>query len=185
MSQTNSIMPGETQPPLPPKGWLARNWKLLVGLVVATVALVVAAVFGLFFFVVSILKGSEVTKGALARARSNTAVVQHLAAPIVAGWWASGSINLTGNDGDAKLTLPISGPKGKGKLYIIAEKHAGTWTYTLLQLEIDGSGEKIDLLASPPVVSATLLSGVIGTQPLASRLPSVASRGFPCLPVPV
>ncbi len=155
MSQMNPIIPGQSAatPQPSPGGWLARNWKLLLGLIVLITTLIVAAVAGLVFFVVSLLKGSDVAKGAVARAQSSPAVVQHLGAPIEAGWWASGSINLSGDSGDAKLTLPILGPKGKGKLYLIAEKRAGTWSYTLLQVVIDGSGEKIDLLASPSVVS--------------------------------
>ena len=152
MSQTSPIMPAQF--PVQPKSWLARKWKLLLGLLIALTVLGMAAVFGILMLIMSLLKGSDVAKGAMARARSNPAVVQHLGTPLVEGWFISGSINVSNSSGDADLTLPISGPRGKGTLFVTAHKSAGTWTYSVMQVAFEGSPERIDLLAPPSVVQA-------------------------------
>jgi hypothetical protein len=114
------------------------------------VLLGIAAVFGIISLVMSSIKGSDVAKEAMARAQSNPAVVQHLGTPIEEGWLVSGSINVSTGSGDADLALPISGPKGKGTVYVTAKKIAGVWNYSLMQAAIEGSGERIDLLSGAP-----------------------------------
>ena len=52
---------------------------------------------------------------------------------------------MNGGSGNADLTIPISGPKGKGTLYVVATKSAGEWTYSKLVVKIDSTGETIDL----------------------------------------
>ena len=64
MSQTNPIMPAQI--PTQPKSWLARKWKLLLGLLVALGVLGIAAVFGILTLIMSLLKGSDVAKEAMA-----------------------------------------------------------------------------------------------------------------------
>ena len=112
MPQPGSIT--SAQMPAQPKSWLARKWKLLLGLCVGLVLLGCAAVFGIFALVMSSIKGSDVATEAMSRARSNPTVMQQLGTPIDEGWFVSGSINVSTGSGDADLALPISGPKGKG-----------------------------------------------------------------------
>jgi hypothetical protein len=149
MSLDNPIMPGQTfSPPSAPR---RTNWKLIIGLLVGFFALVIAAVCGLILLIFSLMRGSDVATEALARARSNPTVVKRLGTPITEGWFVSGSLNVSTGSGDADLTVPISGPKGNGTIYLTAHKTAGTWTYSVLQVAIAGSGEKIDLLAPPNI----------------------------------
>ena len=61
-----------------------------------------------------------------------------------------GSINVSPGSGDADLSVPISGPKGKGTVYVTAQKTAGTWAYSLMLATVEGSNDKIDLLAVAP-----------------------------------
>jgi hypothetical protein len=139
------MMPGQAQnQPPKPRG---THWKLIAGLIAGILLLVIVAICGFVIFIMSLLKNSDVAKQALARARSNPGVVEHLGTPIKAGWFVSGSINLHDSSGDADLTMPISGPKGKGTIHLTAHKSAGTWTFSVLQVELEGSKEKIDLLA--------------------------------------
>ena len=145
MSPMSPIMPG--QGPAQTKSWLERNWKWLLALLVGLGVLGMAMVLGLIMLMMSLFKGSDVAKEALARARSNPVLVRHLGTPIAVGWWVTGSINISNDSGDADLVLPISGPKGKGTVHVIAHKSAGTWTYRVMQATIEGSAEKIDLLA--------------------------------------
>ena len=53
--------------------------------------------------------------------------------------------NVNGGSGDADLSIPISGPKGKATIYAVAKKSAGEWSYSKLAVKIDSSGETIDL----------------------------------------
>lgn len=143
---TQPILIAQVQTPVQPKSRLAKNWKLLAGLLAAIFVLGIIAVLGIFSLVMSSMKGSDPAKQALARARSNPAVVQQLGTPIEEGWFVSGAINVSSDSGDADLALPISGPMGKAVLHVTASKSAGTWTYSLMQASMQGSGEKIDLL---------------------------------------
>jgi hypothetical protein len=106
-------------------------------------------VVGVFALIMGAMRGSDVAKESVARAQANPAVVQQLGALIEEGWMVGGSINVAaGGTGDADLAVPISGPKGKGTVYVTARKIAGTWNYSQMVAAIEGSGEKIDLLAA-------------------------------------
>jgi hypothetical protein len=72
-------------------------------------------------------------------------VVAALGSPIDEGWYLSGTTNVNGASGDADLSIPISGPKGKGTIYAVATKSAGEWTYSKLMVKIESTGATIDL----------------------------------------
>lgn len=183
MSQTSPIMP--EQIPVQPQSWVARNWKLLLGLLVALGVLGVAAVFGFLTLIMSSIKGSDVAREAMARARSNPAVVQHLGTPIEEGWLVSGSVNVSTGSGDADLALPISGPKAKGTVYVTAQKSAGAWTYSVMQAAIEGSGERIDLLAPAPMGQPSAAAPTPSPTPAApSAPPATATASQPNAPAP-
>jgi len=149
MAANNPILQGTAvgQVPVQRKSWLGRNWKWLL-----LVSFLVMVCFGLgiFALIMSWMRSSDVALEALARAQANPAVVQRLGARIEEGWLTSGSINVgTGGTGDASLTVPISGPKGDGTVYVTARRIAGVWNYSQMIAAIEGSGEKIDLLSGP------------------------------------
>lgn len=139
-------MPTPGTMPVQRKSWLARNWFwLLIALAVCGGAFL----FGIFSLIVGAIRGSDVAKEAVARAQSNTVVVQRLGTPINEGWFVVGSINVSNSSGNANLAVPISGPKGKATVYVRARKAMGKWNYGFIQAAIEGSNERIDLLASP------------------------------------
>jgi hypothetical protein len=104
---------------------------------------------GLVLVVISIvfgaLKSSDAYKVALAKAKADPRVVNALGSPIEDGFFVSGKTNVTGSSGLADLTIPISGPRGKGTIYFVASKFAGEWTFSKLIVEVEKTGEKIDL----------------------------------------
>jgi hypothetical protein len=104
----------------------------------AVVAFLVIVIFGA-------LKQTDVYKMAVARAKADSRVIAALGTPIKEGWYLSGNTNVNGGSGDADLSIPISGPKGKGTIYAVATKSAGEWTYSKLVVKIDSTGETIDL----------------------------------------
>lgn len=130
------------------RGWWSRNWKWFVPVgCLGLVLLAVLAAAGLFLAVLGGMKRSEVFQMALERTRSSPAAIEALGEPIEPGWWLSGSVNVSGPTGEASFAAPVSGPNGEGTLYVEAVKQAGEWRLTLLELEVQGTGERIDLLA--------------------------------------
>ena len=111
----------------------------LIGLVLAFVALIVVIVFGT-------MKSSDVYKDSLARAQNDPAVIEALGSPIDDAWYMTGKTEVTGSSGAADLMVPISGPKGKGKLYIVAEKAEGKWNYSKLVVVTDEGEKRLNLL---------------------------------------
>jgi hypothetical protein len=149
-------------PTLPRKSWLRRNWLwLLGGLFVGGMVFVC----GICMLIFSAMRGSDVAKAAMATAQSNPAVQQRLGAPVEEGFFVSGAINVTKSSGDADLAIPVSGPKGKGTVYVTAHKNAGLWNYSLMQATITGTGERIDLLARAAPTSENQ-SNATQTQPV-------------------
>jgi len=139
-----------TPPPAPPSprpGWWSRNWKWFVptGCCLTPLVLGGCAVAFLVLVVFGALKQSDAYKLAVARAKSDPRVTAALGTPIGEGWYLSGHTNVNGASGDADLSIPISGPKGKGTIYAVATKSGGEWSYSKLQVKIESTGETIDL----------------------------------------
>jgi hypothetical protein len=112
---------------------------------------------GLVFVIVSIvfgvMKSSDAYKTALAKAKADPRVVNALGSPITDGFFVSGKTNVSGTSGQADLTIPISGPKGKGTIYCVASKFAGEWTFSTLIVEAGETGERIDLTEKGPTTA--------------------------------
>ena len=132
------------------KGWFLRNWIWFVPTGCLTLlVLVLAFIAAIVGIVESSLKSSDAYGLAVARAQSDPRVVEAIGQPIQPGFFISGSINVSGDSGDADITIPISGPKGKGKIYATATKIAGQWHFATLQVEAQAQPGRIDLLHSP------------------------------------
>lgn len=151
MEPTPNPQPVQPVPHTHQPGWWSRNWKWFlpmgclsfVALIVGFVALLVVVVFGA-------MKSTDVYKEAVSRAKSNAEVAEALGTPLKEGWFLSGKTNVDGSSGEADIAIPISGPKGSGTIYAVAEKSAGQWTYTALQVTVKDSGKRIDLQAEVP-----------------------------------
>jgi hypothetical protein len=113
----NSAAAPSFTPTVVRKGWFARNWKWFVPTFLIAFFGLPLALIGTVF---AAMKNSDVAKESLLRAQKNVALVQKVGTPIQAGWLVSGSINVSTTSGDADLAVPISGPKGQGKIYVTA-----------------------------------------------------------------
>jgi len=128
-------------------GWWGRNWKwaapggclLVVMLAFGGCVAIAAGVFGL-------MKNNEVYAGALAQAQASAAVQEAIGTPVEAGWMVSGHIDQSGDRGDAELTIPVSGPRGAGTIFVEAENAGAGWTYQVLTF-VPANGDPVDLLA--------------------------------------
>ena len=138
-----------TSPATPPRGWWSRNWKWFVPVgCLGILALFVLGIFGIVTIVFRAMKSSDVYREAFERAQNSPEVQAALGTPIEDGWWMSGQINVTNDTGNANIVIPISGPKGKGSIHAVATKDGGKWTYSRLEVQVEG-GQTINLLGEP------------------------------------
>ncbi|MGH8102718.1 MAG: cytochrome c oxidase assembly factor 1 family protein [Chthoniobacterales bacterium] len=130
-----------------PRGWWSRNWMWFVPTGCFSL-LVLFAIFvaGIVVIVFGALKSTDVYKTAVARAKANIEVRAALGDDVHPGILLSGNTNVSGGSGQADLSIPISGSKGKGTIYVVATKSAGEWNYSQLVVKTEG-GETIDLAA--------------------------------------
>jgi hypothetical protein len=139
----------------PRSSWWNRNWKwaLPVGCILPIVLCGggFAGFFLLIFTAVSSgVKSSDAYEEAMTRARSNAEVRAQLGEPIETGFWITGSISVTGSSGNIDVSIPISGPKSSGALYIVGRKTAGQWQYSTMEVAVDGREGRIDLRPRGP-----------------------------------
>ena len=92
------------------------------------------------------MKSTDVYKNALVHVEAHPSVIEALGSPIKAGFLVSGNTDVNGASGQANLSIPISGPKGKGTIYVAAFKSLGEWNYSALVVEIEKTHQRIDLL---------------------------------------
>jgi hypothetical protein len=116
--------------------------------------LFVVFVGSIVLIVFSAVKSSDVYKEALVRAKTHPAVIEALGSPVTEGLLLSGNTNVNGPSGEANLSIPVSGPKGKGTIYLAATKLLGRWNYSGLVLEIERTHQRIDLLQRPTPASS-------------------------------
>jgi hypothetical protein len=147
-----------------------RSWGKIVALGCGGLAVIgVLVVVGILVVVIGAVKRSDVYRQAMQQAQESPAAVAALGEPIEAGWWVSGSVQTSGAAGTARLSIPVSGPQGEGKLMGEAVKTAGTWGFTQLRLAVEGS-QPIDLLAA----DATAAEASPAAAPLAATAPTPA-----------
>src|SRR6266496_3858623 len=142
----------EPTTPTEPKAkgnWWTRNWKWFVPTGCLTiVVLFVAFVGSIVVIVFSAIKSTEPYKDAFTKAKMHPAVIEALGSPIKKGFFVSGNTNVNGAAGEANLSIHISGPKGKGTIYVAASKSLGRWNYSGLIVEIAETHQRINLLQS-------------------------------------
>ena len=112
---------------------------VLLSLFAAAVLAFVSALFGM-------IKSSDAYQHPLQQAQRSPAAIAALGEPIRPGWLVMGNISVNGPSGEANLQIPLDGPKASGDLFVEAKKSAGAWSYQNLVLQLDGGGQRIDLL---------------------------------------
>lgn len=134
----------KTQQPATYSGGPWRS-RLVLGLV--SLLAIAAFLVSLLTFIEHEIKSSEVYERSVAEARASWEVIGSLGQPINVGWFSSGEITQASNGtGRARLTIPLSGPKGKGKLKVEAARLAGRWRFSVLQFIPPGQAPTVDLL---------------------------------------
>ncbi|WMW82043.1 cytochrome c oxidase assembly factor Coa1 family protein [Undibacterium cyanobacteriorum] len=127
--------------------WWSRNWKWFVPVgCLGTLVLFGGFIGALWFGITGIMKGSESYQMAVTVAKNNPKVIEVLGPPIREGSVVSGSINEAGPGGHAELQIPLVNTKGKGELYLVANKVMDKWAIQDLVLEVESTKERIKLV---------------------------------------
>jgi hypothetical protein len=122
-----------------------RSWAKW-GAIVWAAGLVVMAL--MMFVVFGVLKDSDAYKLAHARLAADERVIEIVGQPMSTGI-PSGSLQVAGPDGAARLSFSVEGPKGEGTAFVLARKDLGEWRIERLVFEHAASGRRIDLIAAP------------------------------------
>jgi len=130
------------------RSWLERHalWKIPVGCLTLFLLLGVVSLI-VMTGVTSYLRHNEVYKQAVAQAAASSQVRQRIGEPVKPDWLISGEVHLSGSGGTANLAIPISGPRGRGRIRALAVKSGGVWHFTYLTVEVGNPTACIDLLS--------------------------------------
>jgi hypothetical protein len=132
------------------RSWIERHalWKIPLGCL--TLLFLIAAFGTITIGIISItFRSSDVYKQAIARAAANLQVRDQVGDPMKAGWFIFGDLKYNGRSGSANFSIPISGPRGKGRIRVVAYKNE-VWRFTYLQVYVDGHSQALDLLSIQP-----------------------------------
>ncbi|WP_141059476.1 cytochrome c oxidase assembly factor Coa1 family protein [Stenotrophomonas rhizophila] len=145
-------------PPLPthPRGWWARHWRWALPL---ALLLTITALAGVAWWLLvqwsHWSRGSEPYQEAMRRARCSVDLVAHLGEPIQDGFLPMGELETSSTGvGSSQFVVHLSGPRGKGRLFLQAEREQGRWDYPMLYVLVKDA-EPIDLTALDDVEAAT------------------------------
>lgn len=148
--------PPPPYPPGPPRrSWWSRNWKWALPVGCLLPLLLCGGGLAVFFFVIygavsTSIKSSDAYETGMAQARANPDVRAALGEPIESGFWISGSISVNGPAGNVDVSIPVSGPRGSGTLYIVGTRNAGRWQYSTMEVEIPNRAGRIDVRPRGP-----------------------------------
>jgi hypothetical protein len=134
------------------RSWLERNplWKIPLGCL--TLVLLMATFGAITIIIISTsFRASDVYKQAMSQAAGNLQVREQIGESLTAGWFIFGELKYSGAGGHANFAIPISGPRGKGRIRVVAYKD-GIWRFTRLQVYVEGLLQPIDLLATQPAL---------------------------------
>lgn len=133
------------------KSWWKHHavWKIALGLLILLLLCALGAAPTLLKM--SSIHRSDVYQEVMAQAARHPELREQLGEPIRAAWFVSGELQ---KDTLAKLSIPVSGPKGKGTIQVVATKSFGVWWFYTLKAEVEGQSSPIDLLVIKPAQPA-------------------------------
>ncbi|MBQ4819812.1 cytochrome c oxidase assembly factor Coa1 family protein [Aquimarina sp. MMG016] len=130
------------------KSWFSRNWPWVVPVGGCLTLIILFFVFlgSVIFGVTSLISGSDPYQDALAKAQQDDYVIEILGEPIETNGIMQGKISMKNSTGNANISIPIKGPDGEAKVYVVGTKQNDEWTYSEMYVIIKETDEQIDLL---------------------------------------
>ncbi len=132
---------------VPQPSWWKRNWKWVVpvGGCLTVIILFIVFVGSLIWGAASLIGDSQPAEYAMELINKDDDMIRLLGTPIEKDGMVQGNVNWSNGDKSANLTIPVSGPEGKGTLYVNARGKGEEWIYDRIEVLI-GDEEAIDLL---------------------------------------
>ncbi|WP_299435199.1 cytochrome c oxidase assembly factor Coa1 family protein [uncultured Aquimarina sp.] len=132
----------------PKKSWFSRNWPWAVPLGGCLTLIIIFFVFlgSVIFGVSKAFTNSTPYQDALIKAQEDEYIVQTLGEPIETNGIMQGELNFKNNTGMADISIPIKGPEGEARIYVVGTKQNDKWTYSELYVIIEETNEQVDLL---------------------------------------
>lgn len=132
----------------PQKSWFSRNWGWVVPLGGCLTVIILFFIFlgSVIFGVSELMTGSDPYKEALAKVQQDEYVIEILGEPIETDGIMQGELSFKNNTGKADISIPIKGPDGEARVYLVGTKQNDLWTYTEMYVIISETEEQIDLL---------------------------------------
>jgi len=144
---SSAYTPPSYTPPAQYKSWFARNWKWFMPLLAFTaLGTLCLFVVGVYEIAANMVRSSDVYSIAIQKAQQSPAVWSNIGRPFQVGKFVQGNIGLSNDNGEAELSIPISGAQGAGHIVVSAKKRAGQWTFQTLEVHVDADGTVIPLL---------------------------------------
>jgi len=133
----------------PSQSWWRRHWILAViaGCLLSLAAMVACGAM-LLPMILWWFKSSDAYANSLDAVRADSEVRAALGDPMEPGLLVFGHIQISNTGGYAQMSYNVSGPKGKGTVYVFAYKETDHWVFKTLAVVIEDSGDKIDVLAN-------------------------------------
>lgn len=130
------------------KSWFSRNWPWVVPVGGCLTIIVIFFVFlgSVIFGVSQAFTNSDPYKDALAKAQEDEYILEILGEPIETNGIMNGSLKFENDEGSVDISIPIKGPDGEARVYIVGSKKDDTWTYSELYVILDETNEQVDLL---------------------------------------
>jgi Cytochrome oxidase complex assembly protein 1 len=135
-----------------PGGWWSRHklWVLVPLAILVSLAAFVGFIALIVWAVIGFMRGSDAYQQGLSRARANPAVLSSLGTPVEPGWLVLGNVELHDNSGNSDISFPVTGPSGSATIHVVGTESSGVWTYSKVDITLDGSHQVIDLSKSAP-----------------------------------
>jgi hypothetical protein len=132
-SRIEQISPGRSAT------WYQRNWKWFVpALILAAILVIVLFLGGLLWFLESAVHGAFAYDVAVKTASVSPQVKEALGSPLQVGWLTTGGFNYSGPEADVQISIPVSGPKGRGHISVVAKKRANHWSFESFEVDVKG-----------------------------------------------
>ena len=133
----------------PQRSWFGRNWWWVLLIILIGGVAICSGLCGVgMFLAFGQLRESEPYKMTLAAVTSDPVVIDKLGEPIedATQWVPNIQISVTNDQGNARIMIPIRGPKGTANVSSVAKMNNGKWALTQVEATFsDGQRHLLEL----------------------------------------
>ena len=127
--------------------WFSRNWKWFVPAGCLSALLLFGGFIALILSIaMGSVKSSDAYRLAMDRAKASPSVREALGSPISEGLFVSGSMSVNGPRGTASLSIPVSGPRERGRSTPRRRRRSASGRFRTYVFEAAATKERVDLL---------------------------------------